>query len=45
MIMRQFYLSIQGFAKPIYAIPGITDWFDALALLALRSYAYIKIVC
>jgi hypothetical protein len=25
-----FYLAFQGFAKPIYAIPGNHDWFDAL---------------
>ena len=25
-----FYLPFQGFAKPIYAIPGNHDWFDAL---------------
>ena len=25
-----FYLSLQGLAKPIYAIPGNHDWFDAL---------------
>jgi hypothetical protein len=24
-----FYLPFQGFAKPIYAIPGNHDWFDA----------------
>jgi hypothetical protein len=26
----KFYLPFQGFAKPIYAIPGNHDWFDAL---------------
>ena len=26
----KFYLPLQGFAKPIYAIPGNHDWFDAL---------------
>jgi hypothetical protein len=25
-----FYLPSQGFAKPIYAIPGNHDWYDAL---------------
>ena len=25
-----FYLPLQGFAKPVYAIPGNHDWFDAL---------------
>jgi uncharacterized membrane protein HdeD (DUF308 family)/3',5'-cyclic AMP phosphodiesterase CpdA len=25
-----FYLAFQGFAKPIYAVPGNHDWFDAL---------------
>jgi Calcineurin-like phosphoesterase/Short repeat of unknown function (DUF308) len=25
-----FYLPFQGFAKPIYAVPGNHDWFDAL---------------
>jgi hypothetical protein len=25
-----FYLPFQGFAKPIYGIPGNHDWFDAL---------------
>ena len=25
-----FYLPFQGFAKPIFAIPGNHDWFDAL---------------
>ena len=25
-----FYLPYQGFAKPIYAVPGNHDWFDAL---------------
>ena len=25
-----FYLPLQGFSKPIYAIPGNHDWFDAL---------------
>jgi hypothetical protein len=25
-----FYLPFKGFAKPIYAIPGNHDWFDAL---------------
>jgi uncharacterized membrane protein HdeD (DUF308 family) len=25
-----FYLPFQGFAKPIYAIPGNHDWFDAI---------------
>ena len=25
-----FYLPFQGFAKPVYAIPGNHDWFDAL---------------
>src|SRR6516164_156188 len=25
-----FYLPLQGFAKPIYAIPGNHDWYDAL---------------
>jgi uncharacterized membrane protein HdeD (DUF308 family) len=25
-----FYLPFQGFVKPIYAIPGNHDWFDAL---------------
>jgi hypothetical protein len=27
---NNFYLPFQGFAKPIYAIPGNHDWFDAL---------------
>jgi uncharacterized membrane protein HdeD (DUF308 family) len=27
---RNFYLPFQRFAKPIYAIPGNHDWFDAL---------------
>jgi hypothetical protein len=26
----KFYLPFHGFAKPIYAIPGNHDWFDAL---------------
>jgi 3',5'-cyclic AMP phosphodiesterase CpdA len=26
----KFYLMFKGFAKPIYAIPGNHDWFDAL---------------
>ena len=26
----KFYLPLQGFAKPVYAIPGNHDWFDAL---------------
>jgi uncharacterized membrane protein HdeD (DUF308 family) len=26
----KFYLPFQGFAKPVYAIPGNHDWFDAL---------------
>jgi uncharacterized membrane protein HdeD (DUF308 family) len=25
-----FYLPFQGFAKPVYAIPGNHDWYDAL---------------
>jgi uncharacterized membrane protein HdeD (DUF308 family) len=25
-----FYLPLQGFAKPVYAIPGNHDWYDAL---------------
>src|SRR5262249_59937369 len=25
-----FFLPAQGFAKPIYAIPGNHDWYDAL---------------
>jgi hypothetical protein len=27
---NNFYLPFQGFVKPIYAIPGNHDWFDAL---------------
>jgi Calcineurin-like phosphoesterase len=27
---RNFYLPFHGFTKPIYAIPGNHDWFDAL---------------
>ena len=27
---RNFYLPFQGFAKPVYAIPGNHDWYDAL---------------
>ena len=27
---NNFYLPFKGFAKPIYAIPGNHDWFDAL---------------
>lgn len=27
---RNFYLPFKGFEKPIYAIPGNHDWFDAL---------------
>jgi hypothetical protein len=27
---QNFYLPFQGFTKPIYAIPGNHDWFDAL---------------
>ena len=27
---RNFYLPFKGFTKPIYAIPGNHDWFDAL---------------
>lgn len=27
---RSFYLPFQGFAKPVYAIPGNHDWYDAL---------------
>src|SRR5215467_6408550 len=27
---NNFYLPFQGFAKPIYAIPGNHDWYDAL---------------
>jgi uncharacterized membrane protein HdeD (DUF308 family) len=26
----KFYLPLQGFAKPVYAVPGNHDWFDAL---------------
>src|SRR5262249_31353365 len=26
----KFYLPFQGFAKPVYAIPGNHDWFDTL---------------
>jgi uncharacterized membrane protein HdeD (DUF308 family) len=26
----KFYLPFKGFAKPVYAIPGNHDWFDAL---------------
>jgi uncharacterized membrane protein HdeD (DUF308 family) len=26
----KFYLPLQGLAKPVYAIPGNHDWFDAL---------------
>jgi hypothetical protein len=26
----KFYLPFQGFTKPVYAIPGNHDWFDAL---------------
>ena len=26
----KFYLPFKGFKKPIYAIPGNHDWFDAL---------------
>ena len=26
----KFYLPFQGFGKPVYAIPGNHDWFDAL---------------
>ena len=27
---KHFYLPLKGFSKPIYAIPGNHDWFDAL---------------
>jgi hypothetical protein len=27
---RNFYLPFQGFTKPVYAIPGNHDWYDAL---------------
>ena len=27
---RNFYLPFKGFTKPIYALPGNHDWFDAL---------------
>ena len=27
---KNFYLPFKGFTKPIYAIPGNHDWFDAL---------------
>jgi uncharacterized membrane protein HdeD (DUF308 family) len=27
---NNFYLPLQGFAKPVYAIPGNHDWYDAL---------------
>jgi hypothetical protein len=27
---RNFYMPFKGFTKPIYAIPGNHDWFDAL---------------
>src|SRR4051794_11162010 len=27
---NNFYLPFKGFTKPIYAIPGNHDWFDAL---------------
>ena len=26
----KFYLPFKGFSKPIYAIPGNHDWYDAL---------------
>jgi uncharacterized membrane protein HdeD (DUF308 family)/predicted phosphodiesterase len=27
---KNFYLAFKGFTKPVYAIPGNHDWFDAL---------------
>lgn len=30
----RFYLPFKGFAKPIYAIPGNHDWYDALEAFA-----------
>src|SRR5262249_25175920 len=30
----KFYLPFKGFAKPIYAIPGNHDWYDALEAFA-----------
>src|SRR5262249_58323793 len=30
----KFYLPFKGFSKPIYAIPGNHDWYDALEAFA-----------
>jgi uncharacterized membrane protein HdeD (DUF308 family) len=33
-----FYLPFKGFTKPIYAIPGNHDWYDALEAFAANFY-------
>jgi hypothetical protein len=35
----KFYLPFKGFTKPIYAIPGNHDWYDALEGFAARAQA------
>ena len=35
---EKFYLPFKGFAKPIYAIPGNHDWYDALDAFAANFY-------
>jgi uncharacterized membrane protein HdeD (DUF308 family) len=34
----KFYLPFKGFAKPIYAIPGNHDWYDALEAFAANFF-------
>ncbi len=35
----KFYLPFKGFTKPIYAIPGNHDWYDALEAFAANFFA------
>lgn len=35
----KFYLPFKGFTKPIYAIPGNHDWYDALDAFAANFFA------
>ena len=34
----KFYLPFKGFGKPIYAIPGNHDWYDALEAFAANFF-------
>jgi uncharacterized membrane protein HdeD (DUF308 family) len=34
----KFYLPFKGFAKPIYAVPGNHDWYDALEAFAANFF-------